>query len=96
MIAERPPELLHKADERGVGDKRPGPKTLVQLALSHDARRLGEKEREQIEGLGCQVDLARITGERPLVGIEGEHAETRDHLQTPEFPLNHSRSAPDS
>ncbi len=30
----------------------------MKLALAHDARRLGDEEREQIERLRCQVQLA--------------------------------------
>ena len=57
------------------------------LGFVHHARRLGDQQRQQIEGLPCQVNRrAVLSNDLPRRRIKHQRAESDDHTHSP-WPL---------
>jgi hypothetical protein len=70
-ILQCPSKFLYEHDERCVRHKRSRPEPLVQLGLSHDARRFVCQEGEEIKRLGREMNLNVVSRELPPVWCLG-------------------------
>jgi hypothetical protein len=73
-------DLFSESDQCRVRHERARPEPFVQLGFAHHARRLGEQQRDQVEGFRCEMNgAARVVRDLPTVRIEHEPSESRCH-----------------
>ena len=62
------PDFSNEVGEIRLGDERCRPETFLQLGLGEDLWTIEHERREQVERLGCEVNLA--TSAHQLPGVE--------------------------